>query len=154
MGWEPTIFIGYVNSDAAMFTYAGGAEVMEGVMTLQGNKMFDWTDDPAVAEHLRIMAKYGDIAPGNFTVEGQLAAATMIEALTRACNNGDLTRQGLMDAIYTFQDLHNDIGLPGINFTFSPTDHYAVEAMRMLKATVTPEGKGKWEYFGDLLSFR
>jgi len=154
MGWKPTIFIGYVNSDPAMFTYAGGAKVMEGVMTLQGNKMYDWTDDPAIAEHLRIMAKYGTVAPGNFTVEGQLAAGAMIEALTRACNNGDLTRQGLMDAVNSFKDVQSDVGLPGIVFDLSPTDHYAVEAMRMLRATVTPEGKGKWEYFGDIIPFR
>jgi len=24
----------------------------------------------------------------------------------------------------------------------------------MLKATVTPEGKGKWEYLGDVVPFR
>jgi branched-chain amino acid transport system substrate-binding protein len=154
MNWDVQFFIGYVNSDPAMFAYAGGADVMEGVMTDQGNKMYDWTDDPAIAEHLRIMREYGTMSPGNFTVEGQLAAETMIEALTRACNNGDLTRQGLMDAVNSFVEVKSDIGLPGLSFTFSPTDHYAVESMRMLVATVTPEGKGKYEYVGDLISFR
>jgi branched-chain amino acid transport system substrate-binding protein len=154
LGWDAQFFICYVNSDEAMFTYAGGAKVMEGVMTMQANKMAAWTDDPAIAEHHRIMREYGDIAPGNFTVMGQLAAETMVEALTRACNNGNLTRQGLMDAIHTFQDVNSDLGLPGIGFTFSPTDHYAVESMRLLVATVTPEGKGKYEYVGENISFR
>jgi hypothetical protein len=94
------------------------------------------------------------MTPGNFTVEGQLAAETMVEALTRACNNGNLTRQGLMDAVHSFQNYQSDLMLPGITITLSPTDHLAIEAMRMLVATVTPEGKGKWEYIGDVVSFR
>lgn len=39
---------------------------------------------------------------------------------------------------------------PGITTTLSPTDHLAIEDMRLLKATVV-DGKGKWEYFGPLV---
>jgi hypothetical protein len=114
--------------------------------------MYDWTDDPAIAEHLRIMQKYGDLPPGNFTVEGQIAGTLTVMALRATCDN--LTRQGLMDAVNTiFQNYQADLTLPGVTFTFSPTDHLAVDALRMLKATVTAEGKGKWEYFGDVISF-
>jgi branched-chain amino acid transport system substrate-binding protein len=152
MGWDVQFFIGYVNSDSSMFTYAGSPQIMEGVITLQGNKMYDWTDDPAIAEHLRIMQKYGDLPPGNFTVEGQIAGTLTVMALRATCDN--LTRQGLMDAVNTiFQNYQADLTLPGVTFTFSPTDHLAVDALRMLKATVTAEGKGKWEYFGDVISF-
>jgi branched-chain amino acid transport system substrate-binding protein len=150
MGWDVQIFIGYVNSDPMMFSYAS-PESMEGVITLQGNKLFDWTDDPAVAEHYRIMSEYGDMAPGNFTIEGQVAGEITVAALRAACDN--LTRQGLLDAVNSIKDFQSDLALPGITMTFSPTDHLAVEAMRGLVATVTPEGKGKWEYFGDLISF-
>ena len=154
MDWHPQFLIGYVNSDPMMFTYAQPVvEAMDGVLTLQGNKLATWTDDPAVAEHYRIMGLYGDMSPGNFTIEGQLVGETMVEALTRACNNGDLTRQGLMDAIHTFKDVHSTIALPELSFTFSPTDHYAVEAMRILKAHVV-DGKGTWEYEGPMISFR
>jgi len=153
MGWDAQFFIGYVNSDAAMFTYAGGAEVMEGVITLQAMKLTDWTDDPVIAEHHRIMRDYGDLPPGTFTLIGQGVALFTVKALRATCDN--LTREGLMDAIYSsFKDYQPDFTLPGITVTLSPTDHLSFEAMRMLKATVTPEGKGKWEYFGDLISFR
>ncbi len=154
MGWDVQWFIGYVNSDPAMFQYAGGPEVMEGVITMQGNKMFDWTDDPAIAEHHRIMRQYGDMAPGNFTVEGQLVAELTVEALTRACAiHNPPTRQDLVDAVQSFKDFQGNLGLPGISITLSKTDHYAVETMKLLKATVV-DGRGKWEYFGDLISFR
>jgi ABC-type branched-subunit amino acid transport system substrate-binding protein len=153
MGWDVQFFIGYVNSDPAMFTYAGGAEVMEGVMTMQGNKMYDWTDDPAVAEHHRIMSEYSDGTPGNFTVVGQEAGELTVAALRATCDN--LTREGLMNAVNTiFKDYQGALNLPGVTTTLSPTDHLATEALRMLKATVTPEGKGKWEYFGDIIQFR
>jgi len=149
MGWDAQFFIGYVNSDAAMFMYSS-PEAMEGVITLQANKMADWTDDPAIAEHHRIMEEYGDLPPGNFTVVGQVAAMLTVDALSRTCDN--LTRQGLMDAIHDFKDYQGDLALPGITITLSPTDHLSIEAMKMLKATLV-DGKGKYEYFGEVISF-
>jgi hypothetical protein len=115
--------------------------------------MYDWTDDPAVAEHHRIMQKYSDVPPGNFTIVGQEAGLLTVTALRATC--GNLTREALMDAIYaTYQNYQGPLNLPGVTTTLSPTDHLATEAMKMLKATVTAEGKGKWEYFGDIISFR
>jgi hypothetical protein len=58
-----------------------------------------------------------------------------------------------MDAVHSFEDYQLELALPGITITLSPTDHLGIEAMRMLKATVV-DGKGKWEYFGDIISFR
>ena len=72
MGWKPQWLIGYVNSDPVMFQYASPAG-HGGHPHLQGNKLIDWTDDPAVAKHIEIMKKYGDAAPGNFTLVGQMA---------------------------------------------------------------------------------
>jgi branched-chain amino acid transport system substrate-binding protein len=150
MDWDAQIFLGYVNSDPAMFVYSN-PEAMEGVISLQGNKLYDWTDDPAIAEHHRIMSEYGDLPPGNFTVEGQLTGEVTVAALRAICDN--LTRQGLLDAVNTiFQDYQSDLALPGITFTFSPTDHLAVDALRLLQAKLV-DGKGKWEYFGDIIPF-
>jgi hypothetical protein len=58
-----------------------------------------------------------------------------------------------MDAVHSLRDYQLDLSLPGITITLSPTDHLVVEAMKMLRATVV-DGKGKWEYFGELISFR
>jgi len=150
MGWDVQIFMSYVCSDAAMFAYSN-PEAMEGVITLQANKMADWTDDPAIAEHHRIMKEYGDLPPGNFTVVGQAAGELTVIALRATCDN--LTREGLMDAIHTiFKDYQGDLTLPGVTITLSETDHLSFEQMRMLRATLV-DGKGKWEYFGDVISF-
>jgi len=150
MNWDAQIFMSYVCSDAAMFSYSN-PEAMEGIITLQANKMADWTDDPAIAEHHRIMKEYGDLPPGNFTVVGQAAGELTVTALRATCDN--LTREGLMDAIHTiFKDYQGDLTLPGVTITLSETDHLSFEQMRMLRATLV-DGKGKWEYFGDVISF-
>jgi branched-chain amino acid transport system substrate-binding protein len=150
-GWHPQFFIDYVNSDPIMFLYAS-PELMEGVITLQANKLSDWTDDPAVAEHHRIMKEYGDFPAGNFTIVGEAAAFLTVEVLRASCDN--LTRQGVMDAVHSiFKDYQGALTLPGITTDISPTDHLATEAMRMLKATVV-DAKGKWEYFGDIIPFK
>jgi branched-chain amino acid transport system substrate-binding protein len=150
LGWEPELLISYVNSDPMMFQYAS-PELMEGIISLWPLKLSDWTDDPAVAEHYRIMKEYGDMVPGNFTTVGQVAGVLLVEALSRTCDN--LTREGLMDAIHSIKDYQLDLVLPDLPISLSPTDHLVAEDMMMLRATVV-DGKGKWEYFGEIVSFR
>jgi len=150
MGWDVQFFIGYVNSDPAMFMYSS-PEAMEGVITLQAMKLTDWIDDPVIAEHHRIMEEHGDLPAGTFTLIGQGAALFTVKALRATCDN--LTREGLMDAIHSsFKDYQPDFTLSGVTMTLSPTDHLSFEAMRMLKATLV-DGKGKWEYFGEVIPF-
>jgi branched-chain amino acid transport system substrate-binding protein len=147
MDWDPQFFLGYGIADYVPFMYAGGeAQLMEGVITTQVKKLSSSTDDPAVAEHHRIMKEYGDLPPSNLSIIGQLAASLTVEALRATCDN--LTREGLMDVVHSFQDYQSDLMLPGITITLSPTDHLAFEAMRMMRVH-----DGKWEYFGDVISF-
>jgi branched-chain amino acid transport system substrate-binding protein len=144
LGWHPQWLISYVNADPIMFQYVS-AELMEGVISLQANKMYDWTDDSAVAEHHRIMEEYGGPNPSAYTLVGHTAGALTVEALSRTCDN--LTREGLMEAVESFKDLQGDLVLPGITISLSDSDHLAIEAMRMLRAH-----DGEWEYFGELIS--
>jgi branched-chain amino acid transport system substrate-binding protein len=151
-GWHPQFLIDYVNSDDIMYQFAT-PQVMEGTISLQANYLVDQTDIPSVAEHHRIMQKYSDQPAGNYAIVGEEAAMMTVTALGNTCDN--LTRQGLMDSIYaTLQNYQGPLNLPGITTTLSPTDHLATEAMRLMRATVTPDGKGKWEYFGDIISFK
>jgi branched-chain amino acid transport system substrate-binding protein len=148
--WDAQFFISYVNSDVAMFAYAPPTAV-EGAITLQANKMYDWTDDPAVAEHHRIMSEYGSLPAGNYTIVGQTAGELTVMALRSICDN--LTREALMDAVHTiFKDYQGDLNLPGVLTNISETDHLPIEQMRMLQAKLV-DGKGKWEYIGDIISF-
>jgi branched-chain amino acid transport system substrate-binding protein len=149
--WDAQFFISYVCSDVAMFAYAP-PEAVEGAITLQANKLYDWLDEPAVVEHHRIMKEYGSLPPGNFTITGANAAELTVAALRATCDN--LTREGLMDAVHTiFRDYQGELSLPGILTDVSETDHLPIEQMRMLQATLTEDGKGQWGYIGDIISF-
>jgi branched-chain amino acid transport system substrate-binding protein len=149
--WDAQFFI--TNADFTSFAFAEwDAGLTEGVMALHANKRYDWTDDPDIAEHHQIMDEYGDFPPSNLTIVGQLAGELTVKALRATCDNP--TRQGLMDAVRAvFKDYQSGLTLPGITITLSPTDHLAIEQMRMMRATLTPDGKGQWEYFGDIISF-
>ncbi len=150
MNWRPQWLIDYVDTDPMMFSFASPQD-MEGTLSMNGNKLIQWTDDPAVAKHIEIMKKYGDgTPPGGFSIEGQVAATLMVESLNRACNN--LTRRGVMDAVESLRDFQGDLGLPGVTITVTPDDHMAVETMRFLRAKIV-NGLGVWDYEGGLVSF-
>jgi len=150
LGWHPQWFISYLNSDEIMFLFVS-PELMEGAITFQALKLSGWIDDPAVAEHHRILREYGGpTRPTNFTIYAQVLAETAVEALSRSCDN--LTREGLLDALESIQDFHSDLMLDGVNVSFSETDHTGLQTGRMLRAVIE-DGEGKYEYFGPLYEF-
>jgi len=150
MGWKPQWIVSLVNSDPVMFQYASPQD-MEGTLSAQADKLIEWTDDPAIAEHLEIMRKYGGGAPGNFSVVGQLVGELTVEALNRTCD--DLTREGVIKAVESIKEYQSDLVLPGITFTFSADDHIGAEALRLIRAKIK-DGKGVWEYEGEIIPFR
>ncbi|KPJ50297.1 MAG: hypothetical protein AMJ38_02010 [Dehalococcoidia bacterium DG_22] len=149
LGWHPQWLLSYINSDEMMFLFVS-PELMEGTISLQALKLATWTDDPAVAEHHRIMDEYGGPTPTNFTIYAQALAEVAVEVLSRSCDN--LTREGLMETLESIEDWHGDLLIDGVNISFSDTDHTAFQTARMLRATVE-DGKGRWEYFGPLFVF-
>jgi branched-chain amino acid transport system substrate-binding protein len=150
LGWHPQWFISYLNSDEIMFLFVS-PELLEGAITFQALKLATWTDDPAVADHHRILREYGGPThPTNFTIYAQVLAETAVEVLSRSCDN--LTREGLLDALESIQDFHSDLMLDGVNVSFSDTDHTGLQTGRMLRAVIE-DGKGKYEYFGPLYVF-
>jgi ABC-type branched-subunit amino acid transport system substrate-binding protein len=150
-GWRPQWMLSYINSDEMMFQFVQPIELLDGAISFQALKLATWTDDPAVAEHHRIMREYDGPTPSNFTVYAQALAEVAVEALKRSCDN--LTREGLMDAVESIKDFHSDLLLDDVNISFSDTDHTAFETGHMLRAVVE-NGKGRWEYFGPLVEFR
>ena len=149
LGWHPQWVVSYINSDEMMFKFVS-PELLDGAISLQALKLAAWTDDPAVAEHYRLMDEYGGPSPTNFTIYAQALAEVAVEALSRSCDN--LTRAGLLDAVESIKDWHSDLLIDEVNITFSDTDHTAFQTARMLRATVE-DGKGEWQYFGPLFVF-
>ncbi len=86
-------------------------------------------DDPAVVEHTRILDTYGGPPVGTLTVYAQAIAETAVETLQIACDNGDMTRAGIMAAAESITDFHPSVLLEGINLSLSDTDHAAIQSL-------------------------
>jgi len=151
LGWHPQWLLSYINSDEMMFNFVSPPELLDGAISFQALKLATWTDEPAVAEHHRLMSEYGGPSPTNFTVYAQTLAEVAVEALNRSCDN--LTREGLMDALESIEDFHSDLFLDDVYVSFSDTDHTGLQTGHMLRASVE-DGKGRWEYFGPLVEFK
>jgi ABC-type branched-subunit amino acid transport system substrate-binding protein len=150
MGWKPQFIAAYVNSDAILFQFVP-PKLAAGLISFQCCKMPDWTDDPAVAEHHRIMSQYGGPAPSIFSVVGQVLAELAVDILGRSCNN--LTREGVMHTtLNDIRDWRSDLLVEGATVTLTDTDRRVLETGPM-ERVVEENGKGRWEYFGGLWEF-
>ncbi len=85
---------------------------------------FPWdTSIPAVREYYRIMKKYyPDFKPGFVSLEGFLAAKTLVKILKMA--GKDLSWQKVIQAAESLKDYDPGVG---IKISFSPTDHQGFE---------------------------
>jgi ABC-type branched-subunit amino acid transport system substrate-binding protein len=152
LGWHPQLVMPYINGDELVFNFVR-PELMEGAVATDANKLStDKDTDPAVARHFEIMKEYGGPNATNFTMYAQILGELAVDILGRTCDN--LTREGLMEAVESTKDFHSDLMLDGVNISFSPTDHVAYQSSRYLRATVDENGKGHWEYFGEVREFQ
>jgi len=150
LDWHPLFLAGYVNSDDIIFQFAS-PKLLEGMITSQAFKLAAGRDDPDVAKHYELMQKYGGPAPTNFSIYAQALGELTVEILGRTCDN--LTREGLLESIKSIKDWRSDLMNEGISITFGEKDHTAIQAGRMMRATIV-NGKGKFEFFGPLFVFK
>jgi ABC-type branched-subunit amino acid transport system substrate-binding protein len=151
MGWKPQFIAGYVNSDAILFQFVS-PKLAAGLISFQCCKMPDWTDDPAVAEHHRIMSQYGGPTPSIFSVVSHLQAELVVDVFSRSCDN--LTREGVMHTtLNEIRDWRSGLLVEGATVTLSDKDRRALETGPM-ERVVEENGRGRWEYFGGLWEFR
>jgi branched-chain amino acid transport system substrate-binding protein len=151
LGWKPQFIAGYVNSDALLFQFVS-PKIAAGLISFQCCKMPDWTQDPAVAEHHRIMSQYGGPTPSIFSILAQVLAELMVDILDRSCNN--LTREGVMHtALNDIRDWRSELLVEGATVTLTDKDRRVLETGPMERVVVDENGKGRWQYFGGLWEF-
>jgi len=149
LDWHPKVLATYGNADPLLFLY-GPPELFEGIVTFHAFKMPEWTDDPAVAEHHRIMQEYRGPAPGVFTILSQVMMEIMVETLDRTCDN--LTREGVMAAALSFEHWRSDIMFEGAYVDTSETDHRVLEQGPM-QEVVLEDGEPTWKVVGGPYEF-
>ncbi|MEK7248753.1 MAG: ABC transporter substrate-binding protein [Chloroflexota bacterium] len=135
--WTPQVVQSYVNSATTLATLVGGdagaAAGFEQIAgTISANYILDPiadADNPAIVEHTRIMGAFGGPPVGSLSVYAQAIAETTVKTLQTACDNGDLTRAGIMAAAESLDGFAPSVILPGISITLSKTDHLALQQL-------------------------
>ena len=150
--WDPQVVQSYVNSPSTLAALVGGdAGAAAGFETIGGTISTNYLLDPVadkdsgpLVEHTRIMAQFGGPPVGNLSIYGQSLAELVVETLSIACDNGDMTRAGLLEAAESVQGFSPSLVPEGIEINLGPEDHFAIQALipTQIEATgvLTPLG--------------
>ena len=146
LDWHPTHFMSYVSSSVGAVLQPAGREKAVGLITATYTKDPGdprWKDDPGFNRWRAFMAKYLPGAPqtDNNYVAGYQYAETLAQVL-KQCGN-DLSRANIMHEATNLHDLHEDVLLPHITISTSPTNYHPVNQMRLQRF----DGK-RWVLFG------
>jgi branched-chain amino acid transport system substrate-binding protein len=155
--WFPQFIFSYINSPTALAALLGGGaeldQLEEGFAELDGAVSTGYLLNPvhhpeheAIVEHARIMETYGGPGVSTLSVYGQSLAELTVEALRRAC--GNLTREGLLDAVESIQGFSTSLLLPGIEINLSDTDHFPIQSLQPVRV----ESGGSVTPLGDVIS--
>lgn len=139
-GYNPQFFQSYVNAATSLAGLIGGGtspeQISAGFAQLEGviatNYIADpiaQVDEPAMVEHKRIMEDFSGGNVSSLSVYGQSLAELVVHTLETACENGDLTRAGILAAAESIQDFHPSLLLEGINVNLGSDDHYAIQSL-------------------------
>ncbi len=150
LGWKPTFFLSNVSIWVSTVMEPAGVE--KGVGILSSAYVKDptdpaWDSDPAMKEWKAYVQKYvpgGDIKDQNY-VNSYNSAMVLVQVL-KQCGN-DLSRENIMRQAANLKDLALPMLLPGIKVNTSPTDHFPIEQMQLMRWN----GK-QWVRFGELLN--
>jgi branched-chain amino acid transport system substrate-binding protein len=152
LGWKPVHVLNNVSSSVGAVIKPAGMEFAQDAITASYVKDPTdptWKNDPGVKEWDAFLEKY---MPGSDRSNGLLlysygAAQTLEYILRQAGDN--LTRENIMKVATSLKGYAPSSLLPGITMNTSPTDHFPIEQMQLMRF------KGdRWEMFGDVLEAR
>ncbi len=144
--WRPKVLMSYVNPPATLGTLLrdqGGTQAIAG--TVATSYILDIVTDanrPEMQAHKRIMETYGGPPVQQLSLYAQALGETMVQILKIACDRGDMTRRGVMDAAESIRGFQPSTLIPGITITMSKTDHRAVQSL--MPVEVQADGSTKW----------
>jgi ABC-type branched-subunit amino acid transport system substrate-binding protein len=152
LGWNVPIVITGVDAAEVVAQLAGLDNIEGTISVVFGHQAFE-KDEPGIAKHWDIMAKYAPgVKPTNLTLVG----ATIAEAMTTILDETgpDLTREKFLDTAESLCGWMSSSAMVPSNV--SPTDHRPIEVEVYVRATVdrsTDPPSFRWQPFGDPFGF-
>ncbi|HMF67011.1 MAG TPA: ABC transporter substrate-binding protein [Phyllobacterium sp.] len=149
IGWDAMRILAGASSSVGAVMKAAGFSNVQGVVSATTQKDPDdpqWKDDAGVKRWREFMDKYypsGD--QHDLTVVTGYSTAQILTGILGELGQ-DITRQRVMDAASNLHINQLDMLLPGIQLKTSPTDHYPIEQMQLVKFS----GE-HWALFGDII---
>jgi branched-chain amino acid transport system substrate-binding protein len=149
IGWDVLRILAGASSSVGAVMKAAGFSNVQGVVSATTQKDPDdpqWKDDAGVKRWREFMDKYypsGD--QHDLTVVTGYSTAQILTGILGELGQ-DITRQRVMDAASNLYINQLDMLLPGIQLKTSPTDHYPIEQMQLVKFS----GE-HWALFGDII---
>ncbi len=150
INWKPVHFLNQVSNSVGGVLRPAGFDNAEGILStgyLKDQNDPQWKDDPGMKKWFAYMDKYypdGD-KTSSFNNYGYTVAQNLHKVLLAAGKN--LTRENVMKAAASMNNLELDLLLPGIKINTSATDFYPIEQNQMMRFK-----GGKWEFFGPIIS--
>jgi branched-chain amino acid transport system substrate-binding protein len=150
LGWRPAIFVSSISASIESVMKPAGVENAKGALSvayLKDPADPAFKDDPAMRDHMTLMQRYyPDGNPAETAnIYAEITAGALIQVL-KQCGD-DLTRENVMRQAESLRNFAHPLLLPGIKIDTSPTDHYPVQQVQLIRF----DGE-KWVRFGELLS--
>lgn len=149
-GWEPVHLLADVSNSIAGALKPAGLEESTGVISagyLMDPNDPRWQETQDYKDWVAFMKQYypdGNLSDG-FNVIGYVGAKLLVEVLTKA--GDDLTRENIVKAASTIQNLSLPMLYPGITINTSPDDYRAIKQVQLIRFNGEV-----WEPFGDLIT--
>ncbi|WP_420132525.1 ABC transporter substrate-binding protein [Rhodopseudomonas sp.] len=149
LGWKPIHVLNNVSASVGAVIKPAGMEFAQDAITASYVKDPTdptWKDDPGLKEWDAFLDKYmpGADRSNGLLLYGYGAAQTLEHILKQAGDN--LTRENIMKVATSLKGYAPSALLPGITMNTSPTDHFPIEQMQLMRF------KGdRWEMFGGVI---
>ncbi|RJF75496.1 ABC transporter substrate-binding protein [Rhodopseudomonas palustris] len=149
LGWKPIHVLNNVSASVGAVIKPAGMDFAQDAITasyIKDPTDPTWQNDPGMKEWGAFLDKYmpGADRSNGLLLYGYGAAQTLEHILKQAGDN--LTRDNIMKVATSLKGYAPSALLPGITMNTSPTDHFPIEQMQLMRF------KGdRWEMFGDVI---
>ncbi|WP_236000294.1 ABC transporter substrate-binding protein [Bradyrhizobium uaiense] len=136
LNWQPTHYIGNNASSAGSTLKAAGFDISKGIISsayMKDPVDAAWDGDPAVVKWRAFLDKYDPAAAKNdiYAAIAYVVSQVMVQVL-KQCGD-DVSSESIIKQAANLKDFESDLLLSGIKVNTSPTDHYPLEQLQLVR---------------------